>query len=554
MGGGDAEGPIVVRDDFQAERQVERRPTQQLVAGKPGAEIVVGGADLGVEPGGRAEETEAFGGTRLDAGLDALGPGLGDVVGLEAGGVVIDEVGQLVAEGDQRPRQGARHGVLMTQADLGAGIALGTERQPEMRAVGEVVGGGRAIGRADPGMREQLLGQTARIAELTGGLAGEIREVVLAHRGAEPVGGGDLPVGPGPDAEALVRVRPGQAARGDIELFERRPLVGESESQRQVRADLAVDEGRELVASQQIAVGVRSGDARDRAAGAGPEDGGLGGRIQVAQAGRQQPAAVALPVRQAAGAADILAGQAGLAVVGRTDEVEDQVGRKFPLVPEVGAQGVAPAVRTPAIVLRGREADRGTVRRRPRAGGVVRQKRQTEGTTTVGTAFGDERRAGLGRERRLLAEVDDAAKGVGAVERGRRPAEDLDGREPEDAVAADLVGIGKSLGEPTAVKQHGGLGRIRATQEERAHRTFAGLLGGVDPRSAAEQAGQGRLPGFRRGGDVQAADRRRGVGQRGGLPSFDHDRFGQPGGRLGQEDRKEREHSRTIGGASPCST
>ena len=213
---------------------------------------------------------------------------------------------------------------------------------------------------------------------------------------------------------------------------------------------------------------------------------------------------------------------------------------------EIGAQGVAIAVGAPAVVMRSRDADRGAAGRRLRADGVVRQEREAKRAATVRASFGDERRAGLGGERRLLTQVDDPAERVGAIEGRRRTAQDLDRREAEDAVATDLIGIREALRQAAAIEEYRRLGGVRATEEERAHRAFARLLGGVDARGAAEEARQGRLAGFRRGGDIKPTDRRRGLGQRGGLPSFDHDRLGQPGGRLGQEEREEREHPRTI--------
>ena len=268
MGRRDTEGPIVVRDDLHAERQGERRTAEQLVAGETGAEIVVGGADLTVQPGGRTEHAQALGRTYLDAGFDALRARLGDIIGLIADRIVIDQVGQLVAEGHESPRQRTRDGVLMTQADLGAGIAFRTQRQAEVRAIGEVVGGGRAVGGADLRMREQFLGQAMGIGNLARGLAGEIGEAVVAHGGAHAIDGGDLPIRARPDAEALVRVGPGQAVAGDIELLEGRAFIGEPEAEGEVRTHLAVDEGRDLVAVEEVTIGIRRSEARDGAAGA----------------------------------------------------------------------------------------------------------------------------------------------------------------------------------------------------------------------------------------------------------------------------------------------
>ena len=282
----------------------------------------------------------------------------------------------------------------MTQADLGTGVAFRTKRQAEVRAVGEVVGRGRAVSGTDLDMREQLLGQTARIGNLAGTLAGEIRETIIADCGAETVGGGDLPIGPGPDTEALMRVRPSQAIRGHVEQLKGRALIGKPEAKREISSDLMVDEGRDLIAVQQVAFYIRGIDARDRATGKRPEDGGLRVRILKAQARREQPAAIPLPIRQARGAAVIR--QAGLAVVRRADEVEHQVRRQTRFVLEVGAQRIAIAIRTPTVVVRGREADRSTIRRSLRAGGVVREDSQPQRTTTIGTPFGDERRTGLG--------------------------------------------------------------------------------------------------------------------------------------------------------------
>ena len=228
MRGGDTEGPVVVRDDFQAQRERERGATQQLVSRQTGTEIVVRGLDFAIKPGSRTEEAQAFRRTCLDAGFEPLGAGLGDVVGLITGRIIIDEVGQFVAEGDERPRQRAGHGVFVTQADLGTGVAFRAERQAEVRTVGEIVGCRRTISRADFGVREQLLGEAVRKGNLAGRLTCEIGEAIVTHGSAEAVGGGDLPIGASPDAEAFMRVRPGQAVRGDIELLEGRTLVADA--------------------------------------------------------------------------------------------------------------------------------------------------------------------------------------------------------------------------------------------------------------------------------------------------------------------------------------
>ena len=82
-------------------------------------------------------------------------------------------------------------------------------------------------------------------------------------------------------------------------------------------------------------------------------------------------------------------------MVGRADEVEDQMRRQAPLVLEIRAQRIAIAVRAPAVVVRGRETDCGAIRRRLRARGVVREEGETQGAASVGTPFGNERRAGL---------------------------------------------------------------------------------------------------------------------------------------------------------------
>ena len=149
----------------------------------------------------------------------------------------------------------------MTQADLGAGIAFRAQRLAEMRAVGEVVGGGRAVGRTDLGMREQLLGEAMRVGNLARGLAGEIGEAIVSNGSTDTVEGSHLPIGPRPDAEALMRIGPGQAVAGDVELLEGRAFIGEPEAEGEIRTHLAIDEGRDLVAVQQVTIRIGSGDA-----------------------------------------------------------------------------------------------------------------------------------------------------------------------------------------------------------------------------------------------------------------------------------------------------
>ena len=133
---------------------------------------------------------------------------------------------------------------------------------------------------------------------------------------------------------------------------------------------------------------------------------------------------------------------------------------------KVSAQRIAIAIRTPAVVVRGRETDCGAIRRRLRASGVVRQESETQRATSIGTAFGNERRAGLSGEGRLLTQVDHATKGIGAIERRGRPTEDFHGGQTKDAVAPNLIGIGKALRKATAIQEHRRLGGVRTTEEE----------------------------------------------------------------------------------------
>ncbi len=82
----------------------------------------------------------------------ALGACFRDVVGLEAHRIEIDEVAQVVAEGDECPREGTGDEVFVAEADFEAGVALRAQRQVVVRAVGEVVRRRRAIGRTDFGV------------------------------------------------------------------------------------------------------------------------------------------------------------------------------------------------------------------------------------------------------------------------------------------------------------------------------------------------------------------------------------------------------------------
>ena len=152
MRSGEPKRPVIIRDDFHAERERKRGATQQLVPSIPGTGIA-GGADLAVEPGGCTEDAHSFGWTRLKASLESLSAGLRDVIGLKAR-IIIDEVGQFIPESDERPRQRARDGVLVSQADFSTGIAFRTQRESALRPVGEVVGGGGAVSGAELGMSE----------------------------------------------------------------------------------------------------------------------------------------------------------------------------------------------------------------------------------------------------------------------------------------------------------------------------------------------------------------------------------------------------------------
>jgi hypothetical protein len=167
--------------------------------------------------------------------------------------------------------------------------------------------------------------------------------------------------------------------------------------------------------------------------------------------------------------------------------------------------------------------------------GVVREQCAVERPTSEGAAFGDERRAGAGRERGLLPQVDDATERVGTVEGRGGAAQYFDRGQSEDTVAADFVRVGETLRQTAAIEEHGRLGGVRAAEEERAYRAFAGLLRGEDAGRTAQQARQGRLSGVSCGGHVEAADGGRSFGQGLRLSGFDHDGLRQPGRGLGEE-------------------
>ena len=296
MGGGDAEGPVVVRHDLGADRKCQRRPTEQLVAGQAGPEEVVRRENLAVEPRRRSEEPQPFGRTCLQAGFQSLGARLGDIVGLEADRIEVDELAEVVAEGHERPGQGAGDAVLVAQAEFEARVALGAEGEIEVRAVGEVVRRRRTVSRADLGVSQQFLGEAAAVGDIARGLTGEVRETVRADRGADAVLGRGLPFGARPEAEAFLRLGPRKAVRGDVELVEGGAFVAQAESEAEVRTDASVDDRGEFVAVEQVAIGERDGEALDRGTRARPEDGSFGVFVLKAQARRKQPAAVALPV------------------------------------------------------------------------------------------------------------------------------------------------------------------------------------------------------------------------------------------------------------------
>ena len=94
-----------------------------------------------------------------------------------------------------------------------------------MRAVGEIVGGGRTISGTNLGVSQQLLGEAMRIGNLARRLTGEIGETIGTHGGTDTVGGRNLPVRTRPDAEAFMGIRPSQAVRGGVKLLKTRALI-----------------------------------------------------------------------------------------------------------------------------------------------------------------------------------------------------------------------------------------------------------------------------------------------------------------------------------------
>ena len=446
----------------------------------------------------------------------------------------------------------------MTEADFITGVGFRPEREAARRAVGEVVGRRCAIRGRGFGVQGELLAQAAGIRELPGRLAGEVSEGVATYGGAEAVGHGRTPVGAGPGAEALHGVLPIGRTSGQRLLVVARVLIAHAEPEGQVAPRLPFGEGGELVAVEielliieiRPVEGVGAIDiARRGRTGVRPEGHGAERIGGVADPGREHPAAILLPIVRIAArgmAVRRLPRQAGIPAVDRADHVEDEVRRQAPVGLEQPGRRIARAIRPPTVVMRSGQREGRALRRGDAGRGVIGQIAQAERGPTEGTSLKAEGATGLVSQRIRQAQVDDSAEGVGAVEGRRRAAHDLDRRKAEKAVAPDLVRIGEPLRQATTVEQHGRLRGIGAADQQRADRTFARLFGGVDPGSVAEQAGEGRLSGFRRLRDIQAADRRRGLGKGRGLPSFDHDRLGQAGRRLGQEERKKSDHAWTI--------
>jgi len=116
----------------------------------------------------------------------------------------------------------------VAQADFEARVALGTKREVEVRAVGEVVRRRGTISRADLGVRQQFFRDAAAVGDVSGGLAREVGETVGADCGAEAILVRGLPLGAGPDAEAFLRFAPGEIVRDDVELFEGGALVSQA--------------------------------------------------------------------------------------------------------------------------------------------------------------------------------------------------------------------------------------------------------------------------------------------------------------------------------------
>ena len=249
-----------------------------------------------------------------------------------------------------------------------------------------------------------------------------------------------------------------------------------------------------------------------------------------------------MPVGDVGRASEVLARQAGLAVVGRADEVEDEVRGQALFVFQESADGFTVGVRAEAVVMRRGQRQRRALRGRLASFRVVREQRVVERTSSERATFGDERRASARCQWGLLPQVDDAAERVGAVEGGGGATQDFDGGQSEDAVASDLVGVGEALRQASPIEEDGCLSGISTAEEDRADRTFAGLLRGEDTGGATEQARQGRLPGVGRGGHVEAADGGRGFGQGLRLSGFDHHGLGQAGRSLGEEKGGEGQH------------
>ena len=174
-------------------------------------------------------------------------------------------------------------------------------------------------------------------------------------------------------------------------------------------------------------------------------------------------------------------------MVGRTDQIEDKVRGQALFVLQESADGFAIGVGAETVVMRRRQRQRRAVRGGLASFRVVREQSVVECSPSERAAFGDERRASARCQWGLLTKVDDAAERVGAVESGGGATQDFDGGQSEDAVAADLVGVGETLRKTSPIEKDGCLGGISTAEEDRADRTFAGLLRGEDTGGAASR-------------------------------------------------------------------
>ena len=233
-----------------------------------------------------------------------------------------------------------------------------------------------------------------------------------------------------------MRVAPGRGKPVQRQLVEVRTFVGRADADGQVRAQFPVREGREFVAIEQEALMVGEGteevgaidQARDGGAAARPEGDGRDLVVLVAQAGREHPAGVLLPIVRVARGRDGggLTGEASLRQVRRADQFQHQVRGESPSGFDQRVGGVAGAVDAPAVIVGAGERDGRARTSGALALGVVGQPSEARGGPAVRAAF-DLPGASRGiRQRVREPEVDHAAERVGTVERGRRTAQDLD--------------------------------------------------------------------------------------------------------------------------------